>query len=125
MITTTGPLAHVKKTRAPMIWFVVTLVVLSALFIETRGTGRRNTNFFVHGDSNTVGADVFLDGQKAGKIAIANNSGLSGGVFSCHLSSGAHLLEIKKPGFYVFTHPLMFKRQDYLGVELKRKGTEL
>lgn len=112
-----------KLSRAPRIWFLIVLLVLTTLFFETRGTGRRNTNFFLSGDSDAIGAEVFVDGMKLGKIANANNSGLSGGNFCCHISNGNHLLEIKKPGFITLSKTLNIAGQDYLSVDLERSGS--
>ncbi len=108
-----------KKNNAPAIWFSIVLTVLMILFVETRGTGRRNTNFFVNGDSDSVGAEIFLNGTHIGRINIANNSGLSGGTFSCHLKNGSHNLEVRKPGFKTLSRVLEFNGQDYLGVNLE------
>lgn len=108
-----------KKNNAPAIWFSIVLTVLMILFVETRGTGRRNTNFFVNGDSDSVGAEIFLNGAHIGRINIANNSGLSGGTFSCHLNNGSHNLEVRKPGFKTLSRVLEFNGQDYLGVNLE------
>ena len=111
-----------RRNNAPAIWLAVVISVLLVLFIQTRGNSRRNTNFFLSGDSEAVGAEIYLNGSRLGKMNIANNSGLSGGIFSCHLKDGTHSLEVRKPGFKTLSRVLEFKGQDYLGVILERDG---
>lgn len=113
---------NARRNNAPAVWLAVVLSVLIVLFFQTRGNGRRNTNFFLSGDSEAVGAEIYLNGSKLGKIHIANNSGLSGGIFSCHMQDGTHSLEVRKPGFKTLSRVLEFKGQDYLGVILERDG---
>jgi hypothetical protein len=108
-----------KRSQAPKLWLVVAAIVLLVIFAETRTSGQCNSNLFLNGDSESVGGIVYVDGTRLGKITSANNSGLSGGAFWCHLSNGYHLLEIKKPGYKTFSKSLDFKRQDYLGVSLE------
>jgi hypothetical protein len=109
-----------KRSQAPRIWLLVTAIILTLLFAETRSRGQRNSNLFLNGDSASVGAYVFIDGANLGKIKTANNSGLSGGTFWCHLNNGLHLLEVKKPGYKTFSTMLNFNGQDYLGITLER-----
>jgi len=109
-----------KRSQAPRVWLLISVAVLALLFCQTRSSGQRNSNLFLSGDSDSVGALVFIDGSQLGKIKTANNSGLSGGAFWCHLDNGYHLLEIKKPGYKTFAKQLDFKRQDYVGVILER-----
>ena len=108
-----------KRSQAPKLWLIVAALVLAVIFAETRTSGQCNSNLFLNGDSESVGGIVYVDGTSLGKITSANNSGLSGGAFWCHLSNGYHLLEIKKPGYKTFSKSLDFKRQDYLGVSLE------
>ncbi len=108
-----------KRSQAPRVWLFIAAAVLALLFAETRSTGQRNSNLFLNGDSESVGGVVFVDGAYLGMIKTANNSGLSGGAFWCHLNNGPHLLEVRKPGYKTFFKQLDFKRQDYVGVTLE------
>lgn len=116
----TAPLGNHFTNKAPTLFLSLLVTVLGALFLETRGPLKRNTNFYLAGDSDVVGAEIFMDGSHKGKIKIASNSGLSGGVFHCHLSNGTHQLEIRKPGFKTVSLVLNFRGQDYLGINLER-----
>lgn len=95
------------------------MVVLCILYAETRTTSRHNSNLFLNGDSESVGAAVYIDGSNLGLIKTANNSGLSGGAFRCHLKNGAHLLEVRKDGFKPYSAMVDFKGQEYIGVNLE------
>ena len=113
-------LDQARRNHSPLIFTLVLVTVLGALFLETRGPLKRNTNFYLSGDSDAVGAQIFVDGSHLGIIKTAGVSGLSGGVFHCHLDSGTHQLEIKKPGFKTLSVVLNFRGQDYLGIDLER-----
>lgn len=108
-----------RPARASQLWLLVILAVLAVLFIETRSTSRHNSNLFLNGDSDSVGATVLIDGMSLGKIKSANNSGLSGGAFWCHLHNGPHLLEVRKNGFKSYSTLIDFKGQEYIGINLE------
>lgn len=111
-----------RPARASQLWLTVALAVLGVLFAETRTSSRHNSNLFLNGDSESVGATVYIDGSNLGIIRSANNSGLSGGAFWCHLHNGPHFLEVRKDGFKTYSTMLDFKGQEYLGVNLEPAG---
>lgn len=112
--------AKPKETNPLILWSLISALALTALFLETRANTRGTSNFFIHGDSDSIGAYVFLDGKAIGRVKSANNSGLSGGTFWCHLDNGTHQLAIRKEGYQTFEKELDFKGQDYLGLNLEK-----
>lgn len=109
-----------RRSRPLLLWSVVATISLTIIFLQTRCNGKRNSNFFLNSDSASVGAYVFIDGTISGQVKRANNSGLSGGAFRCHLNNGRHLLEVRKPGYRTFQKALDFEGQDYLGLCLEK-----
>lgn len=119
---TSTPLIEVraKTSMAPRIWFGLLLVVLCVLYLETRNGRHDKLNFFINTDSAAIGADVYIDHQKAGLISGAGGSGLGGGTFWTFLRNGPHLIEVKKANYATYSKEIDMHQEEYLGVDLQR-----
>lgn len=120
------PTISLRRSKAARIWLAVVGSVLVVLFWQTRHPASTNYNLFLSGDSVAVGAEVWIDGQKAGQMEPSPGFGLSGAVFYAHLPNGHHRLEVRKPGFKRFRQEIEMKTEDYVSVELspERKDGE-
>ena len=114
----TGPLVP-KASRATQLWLAVIVFVLIMLWLETRNGPHGSYNLFLSGDSELVGAEVFIDGKKAGTTTSSGDSGIGGAQFYGHVGDGYHLIEIRKRGFEPFNQRVLLRREGYLNVDLK------
>jgi hypothetical protein len=108
-----------KPSQAVKIWLGVVALVLGLLFMQTRGKGSGDFNFFLNTDSDAIGAEVYVDGILLGKIDAGPRSGLGGGTFWGHLTQGKHLVEVRKPKYKPFQTEVDMHGKDYRGVDLK------
>lgn len=114
-----------KSSRAMIIWMALVAVVLAVLWFETRHNVGHNFNLFLSGEADVVGSEVFVDGKKLGVMVASGNSGLGGGAFWTRIDDGPHVIEVRKPEFATFSKSINMKREDYIGVSLKPKKTNV
>lgn len=107
-----------KPSYAVQMWFGILVVVLTALFLETRHPSDSGSNFLINSNPDGVGAEVIVDGQKLGTVGDAKKSGLGGGAFWAHLTRGKHIVELRKPGYVPYSKELEMHGEAYLGVDL-------
>ena len=95
------------------------VVVLLLLFLETRGEKKAAYNLILNGNSECLGADVFVDGAKVGSIKDSGDSGI-GSVFWGRLRNGPHRVEVRKPSYKTFSTAIDMHREEYIGVDLEK-----
>lgn len=108
-----------KPSTATRWWLGTLATVLLALFLETRGARNDGANFLINTGAQARAAEVIVDGRKLGVVLDSHASGLAGGAFWGHLSSGRHVVELRKPGFHTFAKVIEMRGEEYLGVDLK------
>jgi hypothetical protein len=109
-----------KPSRAIQIWISIVAVVLTALFLETRGNQTRAINFIVNTDIDDVGADVLIDNRKVGIVSSSGVDGPGGGVYLGYVQPGQHSIEVRKEGFKPYSKQIDMRQEQYLGVDLER-----
>ena len=108
-----------KRFHASRIWLSISAVVLLLLWLETRNQSSSSYNLFLNGDSQSLGAEVWIDGTRLGEMGRSGGEGLGGAVFYGHVENGQHHIEIRKAGFKPFVSSLDMIGEDYLSVDLK------
>ncbi len=108
-----------KSSSATKWWLGILLLVLVALFLETRTRHNAGSNFLVNTNNEAMGAEVIVDGQRLGTVGTAQNSGIGGGAFWGHLTRGRHVVELRKPGYLPFSKDVDMRGEAFLGVDLK------
>lgn len=109
-----------KQSRANKLWLLILIVVLVVLFFEMHGNSRSNYNCCISTDTDSIGAEVFIDHQKVGTIAKDESGGLGGGAYRCLLSSGHHLIEIKKPDYKTYSREVDMRKEQYIEADLEK-----
>ncbi len=112
-----------KQSAANKIWCCVLIAVLAILFMQTRGGKLASYNLVIGADAQSIGAQVFLDGELVGTISQNLDSGSEGGIFWTQAANGPHLIEVKKPRYRTFSRRIDLDREAYIGVDLQ-KATE-
>lgn len=107
-----------RTSRAHIIWLGVVFLVLSMLWLETRNVSVTHHNFMLGGNSEAVGAEVWIDGQKVGLMTGATQQQLAGALFYTYLGNGRHEIELRKPGFKTFLSKIDMQTEGYLNVDL-------
>lgn len=103
------------------VWLLIVFVVLCLLWLETRNNANRDFNLLLNGDSDTIDAQVFIDGKPSGTMTRSSGSDLGGGVFWIKVADGRHVVDVQKKGFKLFRQWITVRGQAYLGVELLPK----
>jgi hypothetical protein len=109
-----------KPSKATHLWLGILAAVLVVLFVETKGPESPNgSNLFISTAAAVKGATVLIDGAKLGVVGGPGDKGVGGGAFWGHLTRGKHTVELRKPGFQVFSKEIDMHGEEYLGVDLK------
>lgn len=108
-----------RASRAAQLWVAILVCVLVLLFIETRNTPTKTLNFCINTGSDDVGAEVFVDNQKAGAVSSSTVDGPGGGVFLGYLPRGKHHVEVRKEGCKPYNTDIDMQQEHYLGVDLE------
>jgi hypothetical protein len=106
-----------KASIATRLWLGILVLVLVALFAETRTSDQGGSNFLISTDSSAQGADVIVDGKKLGMIGTG--SAIGGGAFRGHLTRGKHLVELVKVGYKSYAKEIDMHGEEYMGVDLQ------
>jgi hypothetical protein len=109
------------RNWALRIWLLIVVLVLGLLWFETRDNSGKDYNLLLNGDSNTIDAQVFIDGKPSGTMTRSRAQDLGGGTFWVRVADGRHLVDVQKKGFRPFRHWITIRGQGYLGVELVPK----
>jgi hypothetical protein len=108
-----------KASIATRLWLGILILVLAALFAETKSGDRVDSNFLISTNSSAQGAAVIVDGKKLGVIGDGTGSATGGGAFWGHLTRGKHLVELVKDGYKKYTKEVDMHGEEYMGVDLQ------
>lgn len=115
--STPQPAVKPNPSPATRIWFAVVALVLAALWFNTQ-TPTESVNFFVEGNNDSEGAEVRIDGSRAGDMQRADQNGVRIVALRCKVSDGKHTIEVIKPGFSSFKTTVNVHGEDYVNVRL-------
>jgi hypothetical protein len=110
-----------KPSQAVPLWLAVIALVLVVLFLEMHGNSVTSYNLLIEGNRESEGADVFVDGQRAGRLDSQPQMGMTQIACRLSLANGTHTIAVKKSGLKDFAADVAMHGAGYLFVNLSNE----